>query len=99
MANHGVREGRQGQGIGVRSRYQFGPGRRNVFSWLRSGDGTQARNIGIKYDCRAQTLQIQLIYQCKGSQGCALDPNIDKYAGKILPATDIKSSFKEACER
>ena len=71
----------------------------NVFSWLRSGDGTQARNIGIKYDCRAQTLEIQLIYHCKGSQGCVLDPNIDKYAGKILPATDIKSWFKEACER
>ena len=71
----------------------------NVFSWLRSGDGTQARNIGIKYDCRAQTLEIQLIYHCTGSQACVLDPNIDKYAGKVLPATDIKGWFKEACER
>jgi hypothetical protein len=71
----------------------------NVFSWLRSGDGTQARNIGIKYECRAQTLEIQLIYHCAGSQACVLDPNIDKYAGKILPANDIKGWFKEACER
>jgi len=71
----------------------------NVFSWLRSGDGTQARNIGIKYDCRAQTLEIQLIYHCTGTQACVLDPNIDKYAGKVLPATDIKGWFKEACER
>ena len=71
----------------------------NVFSWLRSGDGNQARNIGIKYDCRAQTLEIQLIYHCTGSQACVLDPNIDKYAGKVLPATDIKGWFKEACER
>ena len=71
----------------------------NVFSWLRSGDGTVARNIGIKYDCRAQTLEIQLIYHCTGSQACVLDPSIDKYAGKVLPATDIKGWFKEACER
>ena len=71
----------------------------NVFSWLRSGDGTQARNIGIKYECRAQTLEIQLIYHCAGSQACVLDPNIDRYAGKILPANDIKGWFKEACER
>ena len=71
----------------------------NVYSWLRSGDGTVARNIGIKYDCRAQTLEIQLIYHCTGSQACVLDPNIDKYAGKVLPANDIKGWFKEACER
>ena len=71
----------------------------NVFSWLRSGDGTQARNIGIKYDCRAQTLEIQLIYHCTGAQACLLDPSIDKYAGKVLPANDIKGWFKEACER
>lgn len=71
----------------------------NVFSWLRSGDGTAARNIGIKYDCRAQTLEIQLIYHCTGSQACVLDPNIDRYAGKVLPATDIKGWFKEACDR
>lgn len=71
----------------------------NVFSWLRSGDGNQARNIGIKYDCRAQTMEIQLIYHCTGSQACVLDPNIDKYAGKVLPANDIKGWFKEACER
>jgi hypothetical protein len=71
----------------------------NVFSWLRSGDGTVARNIGIKYDCRAQTLEIQLIYHCTGGQACVLDPSIDKYAGKVLPATDIKGWFKEACER
>jgi hypothetical protein len=71
----------------------------NVFSWLRSGDGTQARNVGIKYDCRGQSLEIQLIYHCTGAQGCVLDPNIDKYAGKVLPATDIKGWFKEACER
>ncbi|MDB5815030.1 MAG: hypothetical protein JWN23_2147 [Rhodocyclales bacterium] len=74
----------------------------NVFSWLRSGDGTtSARNIGIKYDCRAQSLEIQLIYNCSGSQlqMCSLDPNIDKYAGKVIPATDIKSWFKGACER
>ena len=71
----------------------------NVFTWLRAGDGTQARNIGIKYDCRAQALEIQLIYHCTGGGACALDPNIDKYAGKVLPATDIKGWFKEACER
>jgi len=71
----------------------------NVFSWLRAGDGTAARNIGIKYDCRAQTLEIQLIYHCTGSQACVLDPSIDKYSGKVLPATDIKGWFKEACER
>ena len=71
----------------------------NVFSWLRAGDGTQARNIGIKYDCRAQTLEIQLIYHCTGNPPCVLDPGIDKYAGKVLPATDIKGWFKEACER
>jgi hypothetical protein len=71
----------------------------NVFSWLRSGDGNRARNIGIKYDCRARALEIQLIYHCTGSQPCTLDPNIDKYAGKVLPATDIKSWFKDACER
>jgi hypothetical protein len=71
----------------------------NVFTWLRSGDGTQARNIGIKYDCRAQAIEIQLIYHCSGAGACALDPNIDKYAGKVLPATDIKGWFKEACER
>jgi hypothetical protein len=71
----------------------------NVFTWLRSGDGTQARNIGIKYDCRAQAIEIQLIYHCSGGGACALDPNIDKYAGKVLPATDIKGWFKEACER
>jgi hypothetical protein len=71
----------------------------NVFSWLRSGDGNVARNIGIKYDCRAQTLEIQLVYNCTGSQTCVLDPNIDKYAGRVIPATDIKSWFKDACER
>lgn len=71
----------------------------NVFTWLRAGDGSQARNIGIKYDCRAQALEIQLIYHCTGGATCALDPNIDKYAGKVLPATDIKGWFKEACER
>jgi hypothetical protein len=71
----------------------------NVFSWLRSGDGTQARNVGIKYDCRMQSLEIQLIYHCTGTQACVLDPNIDKYAGKVLPANDIKGWFKEACER
>ncbi|MDB5801533.1 MAG: hypothetical protein JWL63_2472 [Rhodocyclales bacterium] len=74
----------------------------NVFSWLRSGDGmTSARNIGIKYDCRAQSLEIQLIYNCSGSQlqTCVLDPSIEKYAGKVIPATDIKSWFKGACER
>jgi hypothetical protein len=74
----------------------------NVFSWLRSGDGaTTARNIGVKYDCRAQSLEIQLIYHCSGNQlqSCTLDPNIDKYAGKVIPATDIKSWFKGACER
>lgn len=71
----------------------------NVFSWLRSGDGSTARNIGIKYDCRAQTLEIQLIYQCTANQPCVLDPNIEKYAGKVLPATDIRGWFKEACER
>ncbi len=71
----------------------------NVFSWLRSGDGTNARNIGIKYDCRAQTLEIQLIYQCTANQPCVLDPNLDKYAGKVLAAHDIRGWFKEACER
>jgi hypothetical protein len=71
----------------------------NVFSWLRSSDGTQARNVGIKYDCRAQSLEIQLIYHCAAGKACVLDPNIDKYAGKVLPATDIKGWFKEACER
>jgi len=71
----------------------------NVFSWLRSGDGAQARNVGIKYDCRAQSLEIQLIYHCTGDKPCVLDPNLDKYSGKVLPATDIKSWFKDACER
>ncbi len=71
----------------------------NVFSWLRSGDGNLARNIGIKYDCRAQAMEIQLIYHCTAGQACVLDPNIDKYAGKVIPATDIRSWFKEACER
>ena len=70
-----------------------------VFSWLRSGDGDRARNIGIKYACRAQTLEIQLVYNCAGGQTCTLDPNIDKYAGKVIPATDIKNWFKDACER
>ncbi|HSD39399.1 MAG TPA: hypothetical protein VLC92_17965 [Rhodocyclaceae bacterium] len=70
----------------------------NVFSWLRSGDGTQARKIGIKYSCRAQTLEIQLVYNCQ-QQGCTFDPNIDKYAGKVIPATDIKNWFKGACDR
>jgi hypothetical protein len=70
-----------------------------VFSWLRSGDGSRARNIGIKYACRPQTLEIQLVYNCTGGQACKLDPNIDKYAGKVIPATDIKSWFKDACER
>ena len=99
MADHGLREGRQGQGHRVRGRCQLVLEAGNVFSWLRSGDGTQARNIGIKYECRAQTLEIQLIYHCAGSQACVLDPNIDRYAGKILPANDIKGWFKEACER
>ncbi|MEC5386839.1 hypothetical protein VVD49_13980 [Uliginosibacterium sp. H3] len=70
----------------------------NVYSWLRSGDGALARNIGVKYGCRAQTLEIQLVYNCQ-QQGCALDVNIDKYAGKVIPATDIKNWFKGACER
>ena len=70
-----------------------------VFSWLRSGDGNRARNIGIKYACRPQTLEIQLVYNCTGGQACTLDPNIDKYAGKVLPATDIRGWFKDACER
>ena len=72
---------------------------RNVFSWLRSSDGAQARNVGIKYDCRGESLEIQLIYHCTAGKPCALDPNIDKYAGKVLPANDIKGWFKEACER
>ena len=71
----------------------------DVFSWLRSGDGNRARNIGVKYACRAQTLEIQLVYSCTGGQACKLDPGIDKYAGKVIPATDIRSWFKEACER
>ena len=70
-----------------------------VFSWLRSGDGSRSRNIGIKYACRPQTLEIQLVYNCAGEQACKLDPNIDKYAGKVIPATDIRSWFKDACER
>ncbi len=73
--------------------------RGDVFSWLRSGDGGRARNIGVKYACRAQTLEIQLVYNCAGSQTCKFDPNIDKYAGKVIPATDIRSWFKDACER
>ena len=71
----------------------------DVFSWLRSGDGNRARNIGVKYACRAQTLEIQLVYSCTGSQACKFDPSIEKYAGKIIPATDIRSWFKDACER
>ena len=71
----------------------------DVFSWLRSGDGNRARNIGIKYACRPQTLEIQLVYNCMGGQTCKLDPNIDKYAGKVISATDIRSWFKDACER
>lgn len=71
----------------------------DVFSWLRSGDGNRSRNIGIKYACRPQTLEIQLVYNCTGGQTCKLDPNIDKYAGKVIPATDIRSWFKDACER
>ncbi|MEP7300282.1 MAG: hypothetical protein ABI699_02050 [Caldimonas sp.] len=70
-----------------------------VFSWLRSGDGNRARNIGIKYACRPQTLEIQLVYNCTGGQACKLDPNIDKYAGKVIPAAEIRSWFKDACER
>lgn len=73
----------------------------NVFSWLRSGDTSNARNIGIKYDCRGQSLEIQLIYTCSGSQlqNCTLDPSVEKYAGKVIPATDIKNWFKGACDR
>jgi len=93
-----VEKGSNGKGpvFEVDSNSQLESG--NVFSWLRSGDGALARNIGIKYSCRAQTLEIQLVYNCQ-QQSCALDVNIDKYAGKVIPATDIKNWFKGACDR
>ncbi|GAA5168164.1 hypothetical protein [Viridibacterium curvum] len=73
----------------------------NVFSWLRTGDASNARKIGIKYDCRGQALTIQLIYNCSGAElkACTLDPNIDKYVGRVIPATDIRKWFVSACER
>ncbi len=73
----------------------------NVFSWLRSGDSTSARQIGIKYDCQAQSLQIQLIYHCTGLEGasCTFDEGIEKYAGRVMPAAEIKSWFVGACQR
>lgn len=72
----------------------------NIFSWLRSsGSGGAARDIGIKYDCRAEKLEIQLIYNCSAAGSCTLDPNIDKYSGRVLPAGEIKAWFRKACER
>ncbi|MFT3736210.1 MAG: hypothetical protein QM776_14525 [Rhodocyclaceae bacterium] len=73
----------------------------NVFSWLRTGDTSNARKIGIKYDCRGQALTIQLIYNCSGAElkSCTLDPNVDKYVGRVIPATDIRKWFVSACER
>lgn len=75
-----------------------------VYSWLRFlevGNGS-SRVTGIRYDCQAQALEIQLLYNCKGggaSGGCVLDRNFDKYVGKALPAAAIKGWFKTACER
>lgn len=72
----------------------------NIFSWLRSSAGGGAsRDIGIKYDCRAEKLEIQLIYNCSMPGACALDPNIEKYSGRVLPAGEIKAWFRKACER
>lgn len=73
----------------------------NVFSWLRTGDTSAARQIGIKYDCRGEALTIQLIYNCSGEdlKACTLDPNFDKYVGKVIPAADIRKWFTSACER
>ncbi|GAB2891394.1 hypothetical protein GCM10027046_20230 [Uliginosibacterium flavum] len=75
-----------------------------VFSWFRflnSANG-DSRNTGIKYDCRSEALEIQLLYNCTGgaqTATCTLDRNFDKYVGKAIPAATIKGWFKSACER
>lgn len=75
-----------------------------VFSWFRFLDSASgnSRNTGIKYDCRSEALEIQLLYNCTGgtqTSACTLDRNFDKYVGKAIPAATIKGWFKTACER
>ncbi|NSL54240.1 MORN repeat-containing protein [Uliginosibacterium aquaticum] len=71
-----------------------------VFSWFRFADfnANLLRHTGIKYDCRSQALEIQLIYNCNG-KACSLDKNFDRYVGKTIPAATIKGWFKGGCER
>lgn len=73
-----------------------------VYSWFRfldAGNGS-ARKTGIKYDCRSQALEIQLLYSCSaGGSACVLDRNFDKYVGRAIPAATIKGWFKGGCER
>lgn len=76
----------------------------NVFTWLRFSATDSARSIkaGIRYNCETESLDIQLIYRCLGTQGmsvCTLDPDIDAYAGKPIPATPITGWFDTACRR
>lgn len=75
-----------------------------VYSWFRflNANTGLSRNTGIKYECRSESLEIQLLYNCSGgaeASTCTLDRNFDKYVGKSLPAATIKGWFKNACDR
>ena len=83
----------------VDRRSQSAEGR--VFSWFRFLDtrNGSSRKTGIKFDCRSQALEIQLLYACPAdSTSCVLDRNFDKYVGKTIPAATIRNWFKGGCE-
>lgn len=76
----------------------------SVFTWLRfsATDSAHSEKAGIRYNCETQTIDIQLVYHCLGSQAmavCRLDQNFTSYLGKSIPATPIAAWFDTACRR
>lgn len=71
-----------------------------AFTWLRFADakGGNFRKAGLQYDCRSQSLQIQLLFVCNASQ-CLLDPLLDRHAGQSIPASNLHNWFRSACAR